>query len=100
MTQDTHTYYIYILSNDTGTIYTGVTNNLLRRVDEHKRGAVEGFTKRYKIHRLIYFEETNNIYDALEREKQIKGWTRKKKLDLVRTINPTFEDLSNEWFEE
>lgn len=90
-------FYIYILSNDSGTIYTGVTNNLVRRIDEHKRGVVDGFTKRYNIHRLIYFEETTSIYAALEREKQIKGWTRKKKLELIRTTNPTFADLSEDW---
>jgi len=93
-------YYVYILSSNTGTLYTGVTNNLLRRMDEHKRGNLEGFTKKYKVNRLIYFEETGNIYEALEREKQIKGWTRKKKLDLVRTLNPKFEDLAKDWFEE
>ncbi|MEJ2487160.1 MAG: GIY-YIG nuclease family protein [Anaerolineales bacterium] len=93
-------YYVYILSSNTGTLYTGVTNHLLRRMDEHKGGKLEGFTKRYKVNRLIYFEETTDIYAALEREKQIKGWTRKKKLDLVRTLNPKFEDLSEDWFED
>ena len=93
-------YYVYILSSNTGTLYTGVTNNLLRRMDEHKRGKLEGFTKKYKVNRLIYFEETTDNYAALEREKQIKGWTRKKKLDLVRTLNPKFEDLSEDWFED
>jgi putative endonuclease len=92
-------YYVYILSNDTGIIYVGVTNNLLRRMQEHKTGAIPGFTKKYHVHRLIYFEETTNIDDAIAREKQIKGWVRKKKLDLVRVINPKFEDLSADWFD-
>ncbi len=92
-------FYVYILVNKTGTLYSGITNDLLRRVSEHKRGKVAGFTKRYNVNRLIYYEETNNVQDALNREKQIKGWTRKKKLDLVRTTNPTFKDLSIDWFD-
>lgn len=86
-------YYVYILSSHTGTIYTGVTNDLIHRLDQHKQGTSKSFTKRYNIYRLIYYEETDSIISAREREKQIKGWTRKKKLDLVRTINPTFKDL-------
>ena len=67
-------------SKPNGTIYTGVTNNLERRVYEHKNNIIKGFTSKYQIHRLVYFEETNNINDALELEKQIKGWLRKKKV--------------------
>ena len=77
-------YYVYILSSDTGTLYTGFTNDLHRRVWEHKQGEVEGFSKRYGVHRLVYFEETKNSEAAIEREKQIKGWRRTKKLALVR----------------
>jgi putative endonuclease len=91
-------YYIYILSSDTGTLYTGVTNNLERRLWEHKNGLVEGFTKRYDVHRLIYFEETLNVEAAIEREKQIKSFRRSKKLALIRKQNPKFADLSNNWF--
>ncbi|HJW89742.1 MAG TPA: GIY-YIG nuclease family protein [Anaerolineales bacterium] len=93
-------YYIYILANKTGTIYTGVTNNLQLRVYQHKAKLVEGFTKKYNVNRLIYYEETNDVQVALAREKEIKSWRRRKKLDLVRTLNPKFEDLSAGWFED
>ena len=93
------TYYVYIMTNRRGTLYTGMTNGLLRRVYEHKKEMVEGFTKKYHIDRLIYYEETDDVTAAIEREKQIKGWTRKKKIDLIRVMNPKFEDLSEEWYE-
>ena len=93
-------YFVYILSSHSGTLYTGVTNDLIRRIDEHKRRKVQGFTKKYKVNRLIYFEESSDINVIIEREKQIKGWTRKKKLNLVRTLNPTFEDLAKDWYED
>lgn len=92
-------YYVYILSSETGTLYTGVTNDLFRRVWEHKNGLVEGFTKKYGVHRLIYFEETPSREKAIEREKQIKGFRRSKKLALVRRENPKFDDISKEWFD-
>ena len=94
------TYYIYILSSNTTTLYVGVTGDLERRMYEYKFGLVEGFTKRYNIHRLVYYEEFEYIDDAIEREKQIKKWRREKKLDLVRTTNPEFVDLAEDWFEE
>lgn len=87
------TYYVYIVASVTGVIYTGMTNNLLRRIGEHRAGAVDGFTKRYGCKRLVYFEETNQVRSAIEREKQIKGWTRAKKLALIRSMNPTWRDL-------
>ena len=90
-------YFVYIMGNAYGTLYTGVTNNLERRVDEHKRGAVKGFTKKYKINRLLYFEEFDNIDEACATEKVVKGWLRKKKLDLIRRLNPKFIDLSEDW---
>jgi putative endonuclease len=93
-----NTYYIYILTSETGTLYTGVTNDLLRRLWEHKTGAAAGFTKRYKVHRLVYFEETSNINAAIDREKQILGLKRSKKLALIRKVNPEFKDLSEGWF--
>ena len=93
------TYYVYIMSSPTGTIYTGVTNNLLRRVDEHKQHKIKGFTSKYNITRLVYFEETKDVSAALAREKEIKGWRRSKKLALIRTTNPNFLDLSDSWFE-
>lgn len=88
-------YYVYILANKTNVaIYTGVTRNLIRRVYEHKHHADPGgFTAKYDIDRLVYFEQTTDIYAALEREKQIKSWRRAKKNELVETMNPRWEDL-------
>src|SRR5437667_12182897 len=92
------TFYVYIMTNRSGTLYTGVTNNLMRRVYEHKHHLTPGFTSKYKVDRLVYFEFGESISAAIEREKQSKGWTRKKKLDLVRTSNPKWKDLSAEWY--
>ena len=88
-------YYVYILSNVTGTtIYVGVTNNLLRRIFEHKhKFDPKSFTAKYDIHKLVYYENTNDVYSALEREKQIKGWNRARKNRLVESMNPKWEDL-------
>ncbi len=82
------TYYVYILSNVHRTLYTGVTNDLARRLHEHKHGLVPGFTSRYGIDRLVYFETTSDVGAAIEREKQIKGWLRAKKLALIESANP------------
>jgi len=90
-------YYVYIMTNRSGTLYTGVTNNLIRRVEEHKRQLVPGFTSRYCLDRLVHFEETGHIEEAIAREKQIKGWVRPKKLALVRASNPQWKDLSADW---
>ncbi|MBM4295230.1 MAG: GIY-YIG nuclease family protein [Deltaproteobacteria bacterium] len=87
-------YYVYIMANKSGTLYIGVTNNLERRVFEHKNHLIEGFTKKYKITKLVYFEETNDISAAISREKQIKGWLRRKKIALVESMNPGWKDLS------
>ena len=89
-------YYVYIMTNSSGTLYTGITNNLEVRVWQHKSGATPGFTSKYKISRLIYFEDTRDVTAAIAREKQIKGWLRKKKIDLIKSVNPNFEDLSRE----
>lgn len=88
------TYYVYIMASRSRVLYTGVTNNLARRVDEHKRGLNHGFTSRYRVTRLVYFEEFTDIRDAIAREKQIKGWTRSRKTALVERRNPTWEDLA------
>ncbi|NLO19451.1 MAG: GIY-YIG nuclease family protein [Ignavibacteria bacterium] len=91
--------YVYILaSKRNGTLYTGVTSDLLKRVYEHKNDLKEGFTKKYCVHNLVYFEDCGNIASAIEREKQIKGYLRKKKLELIESINPEWKDLSNDWF--
>ena len=88
------TYYVYILaSRKRGTLYIGVTNNLIRRVYEHKNDVVEGFTKRYRVHQLVYFERTNDVYAALVREKQMKKWYRKWKIELIEESNPEWRDL-------
>ena len=92
-----HISYVYIMfSSRNGTLYTGVTNNLIRRVWEHKSKTVEGFTKKYNIDKLGYYEVYADITDAIQREKQIKGGSRKAKLKLIETINPNWEDLYNE----
>ena len=85
------------MTNKSGTLYTGVTNDLERRTYEHRHHLIEGFTKRYKIKKLVYFEETNDINAAISREKQIKGWVRKKKIALIESINPHWKDLSEEF---
>ena len=88
-------YYVYMLTNHNNKVmYIGVTNNLKRRLFEHQTGLVEGFTKKYHVHKLVYYETFGNINNAIEREKQLKGWTRAKKNALVETINPEWNDLS------
>ena len=88
-------YYVYIVTNKSNkVIYTGVTNDLHRRIQEHKAEQIEGFTKRYHINRLIYYEEYHKINDAIKREKQLKGWTREKKNALIATKNPNWDDWS------
>ena len=88
-------YYVYILANLTGTVvYTGVTNDLIRRVYEHKHNAVpSSFTAKYAVHKLVYFEETTSRYEAISREKQIKSWNRKRKNRLVESKNPKWQEL-------
>ena len=87
-------YYVYILTNISNKVlYTGVTNNLERRVFEHKNGIIEGFTKKYNVHKLVYFETTNDVYSAISREKQIKRLSRSKKLALIEKNNPNYKEL-------
>jgi putative endonuclease len=93
-------YYIYIMTSPTGTLYIGMTNDLRRRVYEHKHKLVEGFTKKYNVTRLAYFEETPDVRTALAREKEIKKWRRSKKIALVQTTNPKWQDLSEGWYDE
>jgi putative endonuclease len=87
-------YFVYIMTNKSGTLYTGVTNNLGRRVFEHKNHLIEGLTKKYKITKLVYYEVTNDVTSALQREKQIKGWKREKKVALIESTNPDWKDLT------
>ena len=93
--------YVYIFASDrNGTLYIGVTSNLLKRIYEHKNNLIEGFTSKYKIHNLVYYEITNDIKSAIEREKTIKGWTRNKKVALIESMNPDSKDLSVEWYKD
>ena len=87
------TYFVYILCSATGTLYTGVTKDLELRVAQHRLGQGGHFTSKYRVHRLVYWEETSDVYEAIAREKQIKGWKRLRKLALIRTANPKMEDL-------
>ncbi|MBI4433449.1 GIY-YIG nuclease family protein [Candidatus Uhrbacteria bacterium] len=90
-------YSIYILTNAARTVlYIGMTNDLVRRIHEHRTGAVKGFTKKYHCDRLVYYEQHTTAYEALAREKALKGWTRKRKLDLVQETNVTLRDLWEE----
>lgn len=90
-------YYVYILaSKRNGTLYVGVTNNLVRRVYEHRNGLVDGFTKKYGVKDLVYFEETNDVKEAIIREKRLKTWKRKWKIELIEKSNPNWLDLYNE----
>jgi putative endonuclease len=93
-------YYVYIMTNGSRTLYTGVTDDLVRRVYEHKNKLIEGFTKRYNITRLVHYEVTSDVQAAIRREKQIKGWLRKKKNALIEAANPGWQDLSEGWYEE
>ena len=87
-------YYVYMMSNISKMIYTGMTNNLSRRVNDHKQKRNDGFTKRYNIHRLVYYEEFQDVRKAIAREKEIKGWRREKKVKLIEGINSQWKDLS------
>jgi len=90
-------YWTYIMASPSGTLYVGVTNNLVRRVSDHKNGLKDGFTKRYGCHKLVYFECVHDAAAAIKREKQIKRWGRYKKQELIRMKNPAWRDLSDEW---
>jgi len=93
-------YYVYILANRSGTLYVGVTNDLNRRLYEHKQKLLPGFTKRYKIDRLVYYEHTPDVGAAIAREKQIKRWRREKKVALIESTNRDWHDLAAGWFSE
>ncbi len=91
-------YYVYILASRSRILYTGITNHLVRRIQEHRDGLGPGFTSRYRIHRLVYFEMFHDVRAAIAREKQIKGWGRPKKVVLIEQRNPTWEDLADRFF--
>ena len=91
-------YCVYILASRSRVLYIGVTSQLLERVKQHREGLVAGFTTRYRIHRLVYFESFANPKSAISREKQLKGWNRAKKLALIEANNPAWEDLAEKYF--
>ncbi len=98
MSKGSRQYYVYILTNKTNKVlYIGVTNDLDRRIFEHKNKLVEGFTKKYNLTKLIYFEATGDIRSAIEREKQLKNWHRDWKINLINSFNPTWKDLSEDF---
>ena len=91
-------YFVYILANwDVSVLYIGVTGNLPRRLYEHRNGLVDGFTRKYNVHKLVYYEQTNDVYSAISREKQLKNWNRAKKNTLIQKTNPQWLDLSLDW---
>ena len=91
-------YYVYILANKTNSVlYIGVTNDLRRRLYEHKNKLIEGFTSKYNVNKLVYFEETSDITSAIQREKNLKKWKRQWKNELIEKVNPEYKDLSDEW---
>lgn len=91
-------YYVYILTNwNNKVLYTGITNNLERRLYEHKNKLAEGFTSKYNVNKLVYFDFTSDVNSAIRREKEIKGWSRQKKIQLIESVNPEWEDLSKEF---
>ena len=91
-----HQYYVYIMASNSRVLYTGFTNDLGRRVFEHKSSLIKGFTQRYKVHKLVYYETFCYVYDAIDREKQIKNWSRQKKNFLIESMNPFWEDLDSD----
>jgi len=89
-------YFVYLLTNNSGALYVGFTSNLKNRIWEHKNKVIKGFTEKYNIDKIIYFEQTESVYSAIQREKQLKGWTRKKKIALFEKENPDWRDLYDE----
>lgn len=93
------TYYVYILVSKSGTLYTGITSNLFRRVSEHKDHVLPGFTSKYNVNRLLYYEKYGTPQQAIKREKQIKSWRREKKINLIDSTNPQWNDLAKNWYD-
>ena len=93
-------YYVYIMASKSLTLYTGVTDSIYRRALEHKSGKIDGFAKKYHINRLVYYETFTYIGNAIAREKQVKAWTRAKRIALIKSLNPTWQDLADGWGEK
>src|SRR5271154_7435573 len=94
---DNKQYSVYIVGSQTGTLYIGMTNNLYRRVLVHKSGESEGFASKYGCNRLVYFESFDDVRKAIDREKQLKGWRRQKKIILIEALNPRWQDFAEKW---
>ena len=94
-----NSYYVYMIASESKVIYTGVTNNLERRIYEHKKKLFEGFSKRYNTYKLVWYEETDDVGAAIAFEKKIKGWKRYKKVELIEEKNPSWDDLAKDWFD-
>ena len=92
-----HEYFVYIMSSRSGTLYIGITNSVYLRALQHKRGEIEGFASKYHCNRLVYYEGFDDVHKAIGREKQLKGWTRAKKIALIESKNPRWEDLAEKW---
>jgi len=92
-----HQYFAYIVCSRSGTLYIGMTNSIYRRALQHKRGEIEEFASKYGCDRLVYYESFDDVYKAIAREKQFKGWTRAKKIALIESKNPRLEDLAEKW---
>jgi len=90
-------FWVYMVASQTGTLYIGMTNNIERRVSEHKSGEFEGFTREYGCNRLVYYESFDEVQKAINREKQLKGWVRRKKIALIESMNPRWADLAERW---
>jgi len=90
-------YWVYIVSSRSGTLYLGMCNNIERRMKEHKSGEIEGFASTYHCNRLVYFESFDDVRKAIDREKQLKGWRREKKIALIEAMNPRWADLAEKW---
>jgi putative endonuclease len=92
-----HQYFVYIVCSGSATLYIGMTNSIYRRVLQHKHGEIEGFASKYHCNRLVYYESFDDIHKAIGREKQLKGWRRSKKIALIESKNPRWEDLAEKW---
>ena len=92
-----HEYFVYIMSSLSGTLYIGMTNSIYRRALQHKRDDIEGFSSKYHCIRLVYYESFDDVHKAISREKQLKGWSRAKKIALIESSNPRWEDMAEKW---
>jgi putative endonuclease len=95
-----HKYWVYIVASATGTLYTGMTGDLFKRIMQHRAGEIDGFSKTYKWDRLVWYESCDNVHRMISREKQIKSWRREKKIALIEKTNPRWEDLAEHWGRE